>query len=113
MAEKKNPQEDVRLLREEKGLLNDILNFLKKQQSARNDLQKSQTEANRIQKEFNSLIEQANRATSDRVDDLDATAKIQKQITREKILQGDIDLTIKNLKADGSAEAKEELKTYH
>lgn len=112
MAEQNNPQKDVQALREEKGLLNDILNFLKKQQTARNDLQKSQTEANRIQKEFNSLIEQANRATSDRIDDLDATAKIQKQITREKILQGDIDATIKRLQEDGSAEAEAELKTY-
>jgi hypothetical protein len=112
MAEKNNPQEDVRLLREEKGLLNDILNFLKKQQSARNDLQKSQTEANRIQKEFNSLIEQANRATSDRIDDLDATAKIQKQITREKILQGDINATITRLQNDGSVAALAEAETY-
>lgn len=88
-------QDLVRLLREEKGLLNEILNFLKQQESARSELTKSQTEANRIQKEFNSLIETANKATEDRVSDLNATAKIQKAITREENLQNQIKQKIK------------------
>ena len=81
MADKES-QERLKVLREEKNIVNEILNLLKKQESRRTDLTQSQTDANDIQKEFNALIRESKKIEGDIVNDLNATNKIKALINR-------------------------------
>ena len=81
MADKES-QERLKILREEKNIMNSILNLLKKQEARRLELNKSQTEANDIQKEFNNLAKESEKIQGEIAADLDATKKLQALVNR-------------------------------
>lgn len=82
MAENNTPNNSE--LRESRSILNDILNFLKQEEAVRNNITKSQTDANNLQKQLNKLYQQTIEASGDIVDDLNATETVEKRILSTK-----------------------------
>ena len=93
MATKKELLDNIELLREERNLLNEVLNLVKKREASQSDLTTSQTEANQIQKDLNGLLKDTERYYTTITDDLDSTKKLQKSI-----LQAEVQLGIVNKK---------------
>jgi hypothetical protein len=124
MADKES-QERLKILREEKNIMNSILNLLKQQEARRLELTKSQTEANDIQKEFNALAKESEKIQGEIAADLDATNRLQALVYRAKKKQEHIQTkisdgveseveaykAIKEATSNITAELEEQLKT--
>lgn len=98
----KRKERFVELLKEERNIANEITNSLKEQEASESELTKSQTEANRIQKDYNRLISAAQKAYFDIEDSLDSTKKLQAEIIKQEKFQ----IRLGNEKAEGYADIK-------
>ena len=85
--ELKRKERFVKLLKEERNIVNEIANSLKEKEASESELTKSQTEANRIQKDFNRLVASAQKTYFAIEDTLDSTKKLQEEISKQEKFQ--------------------------